>query len=311
MSILLIGDDETEFELLADAIADRGGDSVVCDVNEWPGETPLTSDPTEDGVTLGTRIEYDDVTGAFVAPTKLFNLAELRFSESLRENPRPTLNQLREHRAMVESVCYTLDERGVEMIPRFEHFDWHDRKPWQMRALENAGVPIPDTLFTNSPDEVIRFFEAHEDVIYKPVTMGGGPKRLTEADLTDDRLDDLATAPVQFQAFAPGDDLRVYFLDGEIVGGMRYLSDSFSFKVDVENGKEVEVESFDPPAEMEATVTAAAKKSGLVFGAADVRLRSDGGFTVLELNEFPRFAAADLDCEEDVAGHLADYLLRR
>lgn len=303
--------DSEEIELLSDAIADRGGESIVCDVTQWPGETPLTYDPSEDGVTLGTKIDFEDVTSAYVFTSKLFQTDELRFYESLSENPRSTLNVVREHRAIFESVCYTLDRRGVEMLPRFEQYGWHGRKPWQMKFLEAEGVPVPDTLFTNSPEEVLRFYEEHEKVVYKPVTKGGGPKILTEEDLTDSRLEDLAAAPVQFQAFVPGDDLRVYYLDGEVVGAMRYLSDSYSFKVDVQEGKEIDFESFEPSAEMEAVVATAGEKAELGFGAADVRLQPDGEFEVLELNNVPRFAAADLHCGEGIAGELADYLLGR
>lgn len=310
MSVLLVGEgDFREIELLAEAITDRGGESVVCDVTQWPGDTPLTYDPSEDGVTLGTRIAYDDVTSAYVSVPKLFQPTDLRFHESLSEHPRPTLNQVREHRSIFESVCYTLDRRGVEILPRFEYFGWHDRKPWQMRFLEDEEVPIPDTLFTNSPDEVRRFFEEHEKVVYKPVTAGGGPKLLSEADLTDSRLEELATAPVQFQAFAPGDDVRLYYLDGVVVGGMRYRSDSYSFKIDVQDGKDVEVESFDPPAELRTTAERACESADLGFGAVDVRLQSDGEFEVLEVNNCPRFAVADRRCGVDVAGQLADYLL--
>lgn len=311
MSILLLGEgDDEEIRLLSDALTDRGGEPVVCDVTEWPGDTPLTYDPSEDGVTLGTRIEYDDVTSAYVSVPKLFAPTDLRFHESLSENPRPTLNQVREHRSVFESVCYTL-AGSIDMIPRIEQFDWHDRKPWQMKFLEDHDVPIPDTLFTNSPDAVVQFFEEHEKVIYKPVTMGGGPKVLTESDLTDSRLEELATAPVQFQEFVPGDDLRVYYLDGAVVGGIRYLSDSYSFKVDAQQGKEIAYEPFDPPAEMRTVVEDACESAGLGFGAADVRLRDDGEFEVLEINNSPRFAAADLHCDQDVAGKLAEYLMGR
>lgn len=310
VSVLLVGEgDNEEIELLADAITAREGNPLVCDVTQWPGDAPMTYAPDDDGVTLGTKIEFDDVTAAYVFPTRLFRSADLRFQESLSERPRPTLNQLREHRAMLKSVCYALDRRGVEMLPPVEYYDWHGRKPWQMQFLESVGIPIPDTLFTNSPDEVIPFYEDHEKVIYKPVTRGGGPKVLTEEDLTDSRLEALATAPVQFQAFVPGEDLRIYYLDGEVVGGMRYFSDSYSFKVDMQEGKEIDVESFDPPAEMRTVVETAGEKAELGFGAADIRLQPDGEFKVLELNNVPRFAAADLQCEEDIAGELANYLL--
>lgn len=310
VNVLLVGrGDMEEIDLMADAVAGRGGETTVVDVQDWPSDEPLTFDPREEGATFGERIEFDEVDGAYVFPSNMFHAPELRFHESLSENLRPTLNQIREHHTMFESLCYELDQRGVEMIPPFRNHDWHQRKPWQIKLLEDEGVPVPDTLFTNDADAVLDFYENHEKVIYKPVTRSGAPKVLSDEDLTDERLEHLSTAPVQFQTFVPGEDLRIYFLDGEVVGGMRYHSDDFSFKLDMQEGKEIDVEAFDPPTEMRAAVETAAEESGLVFGGADVRLLPDGDFRVLELNDVPRFAAADLRAGQDVAGELADYWL--
>ena len=301
--------DFEEFELLSDAAASRGGDVVFCDVTQWPGEKPITYAPEEDGATLGTEIDYDEISGVYAHPAELFRPLTLRFHDALDENLWPTLNQIREHRAIFESVCYTLDRRGVTVIPPLRNYRWHDRKPWQMKLCNDEGVPVPDTLFTNSPDAVRRFFRDHDEVIYKPVSRGGSPKRLTDEDLTEARLADLATAPVQFQEFAPGEDIRVYFLDGEVIGGIRYLSENFSFKVDLMDGDDVDVEAFRPSAEMKAAVERAAEKSGLVFGGVDIRRESDAEFEILELNDVPRFAAADMLTEQDIAGELAEFLL--
>ena len=148
MTVVLIGQgDSEEFELLSDAIEHRGGESLVCDVTQWPGDTPLTYDPSEDGVTLGSRIEFDDVTSAYVSPSRLFQPGEVRFSESMSQNLRPTLNQLREHRAMFESVCYTFDERGVD-IPRVDAREKRERPgvdPQQHHRPQRAAGPVEDS----------------------------------------------------------------------------------------------------------------------------------------------------------------------
>lgn len=310
MSVLLLGKSNLEeFELLSAAVERRGSEAIFCDVTDWPGDTPVTYRPDEATVTLDADVDLDDISGVYALPALFFQPLEFRFHESLSENLRPTLNQLREHRAIFESVCYTLEERNVNVVPPLRQFDWHDRKPWQMTLCNDEDVPVPDTLFTNSPDEVVRFYEEHDRVIYKPVTQGASPKRLTDEDLTDSRLDDLATSPIQFQEFAPGDDLRVFFLEGEVIGGIRYASEQFSFKLDIEDGKEIDVEPLDPSDAIKVAVERVAKASELPFGAVDVRREPNGEFKVLELNEVPRFAAADLDCGQDVAGKLADYLL--
>lgn len=310
MSVLVMGvRDVEEVELLTDAVERRGGEAVVCDLHAWPSGEEITYAPGEGRVTLGADIEFDEVSGAYVWAPRLFRPSNLRFNDALEEDLRPTLNQIREYRSVFESVCYRLERNGANVVPRIENHHWHDRKPWQLAFCDDEDVPVPDTLITNSPEEVRDFHDEHERVIYKPVTSGGTPKELTDDDLTESRLADLATAPVQFQEFAPGEDLRVYFLDGEVIGAIRYLSEGYSFKVDIAEGNRVEVERFEPSAEMEAAVERAAESSGLTFGGVDVRREPSGEFRVLEINDVPRFAAANLDTDQDIAGRLAEYLM--
>lgn len=310
MRVLILGEaDLPEVDLLSEAVQRRDGDSVVCDTTDWPGDAPISYRPEEDSIRLGTDVRLDGVSGVYAPPTMLFRPYRLRFHDALSENPRSTLHQLREHRAMFESVCYTLEERGADVVPPIRQYDWHSRKPWQLTLCNDESLPVPDTLFTNSPDEVVQFYETHDEVVYKPVTRGGSPRKLTEEDLTDDRLADLSTAPVQFQAFVPGDDVRIYFVDEDVVGGIRYVSERFSFKLDMEDGAEVDVEPFVPSGPVEAAVERVATALDLPFGAVDVRWQSNDEFKILEVNDVPRFAAADLQGEQDVAGELASYLV--
>ena len=312
MVVLVIDSSEQkELSLLTDAIERRGGDAVPCDVEKWPGSNPLTVTAGDDRATFGSQFEYDDVTGAYVNYHRLFRPFNPRFRDGLKTELVPKLNQLREHRGMFDGLCRILDWHDADVIPRLRNRDWQDRKPWQLHLFETLGLPVPTTLFTNDPDEVRAFYEAHDRVIFKAVTRGGSPHVLTDDDLTADRLEALATAPVQFQEYVGGEDLRVYVLDGEVIGAIRYESDSdnFSFKLDVEEGRDIDVQSATVSDDLVKTVCRAAEVAGLTYAAADVRQRSDGTYTLLELNEAPRFAAADVDAGQDVAGALATLLI--
>ena len=300
--------DFSEFQLLTDAIESHGSNVIVCDVTKWPGDTRISYTPEEEGATLDSWINYDEITGAYILSSKLFKPNNLRFNDSLDESLRPTLNQLGEYRAIFESICYILERHKTNVIPLFENHRWHDRKPWQLTLCADERLPIPSTIFTNSPEEVIEFSQNHEKIIYKPVTRGGSPKLLTDEDLTESRLSDLATAPVQFQEYIPGDDIRIYFLNQKVIGGIRYLSDNFSFKIDMMQGESVDVEPAEPSPEMETAVRRAAETAGLVFGAVDIRKKSSGEFKILEINDIPRFAAADMYCEQNIAEQLAEFL---
>jgi hypothetical protein len=310
MTVVIVGfADQPEFGLVADAVEERGGTAIICDVADWPSEDTLKYEPGSDEAVFGSHIEFEDVTGAYVASHHVFHPTDPAFTESLQEHVRPTLNQLREHRGLFESLCGTLEQYADVIVPLENHY-WQDRKPLQLHLYDREGVPIPDTLFTNDPDEVRSFYDGHEQVVYKPITKGAVPKKLTEEDL-DERLDDLATAPVQFQEFVEGEDLRVYVLDGEVIGAARYESEYFSFQHAVVEGKgeEVEIEPITVSDELEDALLRAADVTGFTFAAADVRRRPDGTYALLELNEAPRFVAPDKHADLGVSDALAEYLL--
>lgn len=311
MTVLVIGTSErAEISLLTDAVESRGADAIACDLQQWPGGEPVTLTAGSGAAVFGSEFSYDDVTGVYVNSHRLFPPGSPRFLDELKQDPSPKLNQLREFRGMFEGLCRILDYHGADVLPRVRNHGWQDQKPWQLHLFETSDLPVPDTLFTNDPDEVLSFYDDHDSVIFKAVTRGGSPHILTDEDLTEDRLEALATAPVQFQEYVAGEDLRVYVLDGEIVGAIRYESDSdnFSFKLDIEEGRDIDVGSVTISDDIAETVYTAAEAAGLTYGAADVRRRSDGGHSLLELNEAPRFAAADADADLNVAGALAEFL---
>lgn len=309
MTVLLVGfGDFAEFDLLADAVADRGGTTELCDVTDWPGESPLSFTPGDPEATFGTDLSLDDVTGAYVISHHFFHPYGPRFGEYVEDSLQSALSQFREHRSLFESLCRTLERRGTTVVPPLRNHDWQDRKPWQLDLFASEGLPIPATVFTNHPEEVRSFFDTHERVIYKPITRGGTPHELSADDLTDERLERLATAPVQFQEYVPGEDVRVYVVDGEVVGAIRYESESFSFKIDQREGKAIDIHPVELPDSVVETASRAASLAELEFAAADVRL-ADDDHTLLEINEAARFAGADQHADQHVADALAEYLL--
>lgn len=311
MSVILIGYGEViEFELLTDAIEERGTETIVCDVQEWPGERPLTIRSSTNEAVFGETVNYDDLTGAYIDCHKLFRPYEPRFQDNLTENLYPALNQIREYRGLFESLSWIFEQHDVNVVPSLSKQRWQDRKAGALHGYRLKGIPVPDTLFTNDPNEVRNFFESHDKVIYKPVTRGGKPYIMNDSDLTESSLAKLSTAPVQFQEYINGVDLRVYVLNGDVITAIRYESEHFSFKLDIEDGIDVDVSPATISSAIEDTVTRAAEVAGLEFAAADVRRRPDGSHVLLELNESPRFASAELKADQDIVDILADYFAK-
>lgn len=310
MAVLILDShSEKEAELLADAVEDRRREAIVCDVTDWPSGEPLTMTANGEGAVFGSEFDYEDVTGAYVNCHRLFRPYQLRFRDQLKENFAPTLNQLREYRGMFDGLCRILDWHGIDVLPHPRNHYWQEQKPWQLYLYDAIDVPVPDTLFTNDPAEVQAFYEHHDRVVFKPVTRGTSPHVMTDEDVTEQRLEGLATAPVQFQEYVEGEDLRIYVLNGEVVGAIRYESDNFSFKVDLKEGQDIHVEAATLADDIADTATTAAEQARLTYAAADVRRRPDGTHALLELNESPVFSPADTETGQDVSGALAEHLV--
>ena len=179
------------------------------------------------------------------------------------------------------------------------------RKPYQLARLAAAGLPVPETLWTNDPAEARAFAEGRR-VAYKPVSGGAATKELGESDLEEARLARLAHCPVTFQELLPGEDLRVFVLDGRVLA---------AFRITVDEGvldyrqNEQAVESVPVEPELREIALRATREIGLRFTGMDLKRAADGTWRILELNPSPMFLGFDHRAGTDILGALAEALV--
>ena len=307
MTIVLIGEGEfKEFELLAEAIEDRGSEAVMWDTTDWPSDVPLTFDVGSETVTVDHEFDVDEVTGVFPWVHHVFHPSLSRFADEFEEEgTRNLFMKTDQWRGVFRSLLGLFEHHGATVFypPGAQHYD--EWKPLQLEQFAKAGVSIPDTTFTTDPDRAREFVREHGEVVYKPVVEEAWPNRLSADELDEAPLDRLSNAPVQFQEYVPGDDVRVFFLDGEVVGASRYVTDEWTFKTE---SRIDDAEPVDLRDEVRRDVERAARVSPMRFGAADLRL-TDDEYALLEVNPGPRFAFHDLYGATDIAGVLADALV--
>jgi hypothetical protein len=307
MTVVLIGEaDYKEFELLSDAIEDRGGDPVMWDTTDWPSDVPVTYDVGSETVTVDSEFDVEEVTAVFPWVHHIFHPSQTRFAEDFEE--QGTMNlfmKVDQWRGVFRSLIALFDHHGATVFypPGDQYYD--DWKPLQLEQFAAEDVSVPDTVFTTDPDRVREFVTEHGEVVSKPVASSASPERLSESDLEDAPLDRLSNAPVQFQEYVSGDDVRAFFLDGEVVGASRYDVDEWTYK---SAGRVDDAESVDLRDEVRRDVERAAQVSPIRFGAVDLRV-TDDEHALLEANPGPRFAFHDLNGATDVAGVLADALV--
>jgi glutathione synthase/RimK-type ligase-like ATP-grasp enzyme len=215
---------------------------------------------------------------------------------------RHTLIKFRERSTLLSAMLYRWETAGVPAYNPLS-FRHNITKPFQMTLLSSAGLPVPRTLWSNDPDEVRRFAE-RGPVVYKPVAGGANTQMLLESDLTPERLNKLSAAPVTFQELLPGDDFRVYVIDGRVVVALRIITKALDFRQNEEA-----IEPVFLPDAVNAQCIAAAKLLGLRYTGMDLKGDAHGTLRFLELNPSAMFLGFDRMSGTDVGGELVRALM--
>jgi glutathione synthase/RimK-type ligase-like ATP-grasp enzyme len=154
---------------------------------------------------------------------------------------------------------------------------------YQLKVAREVGLEIPVTLVTNDPDQARAFVQTHgpEATVYKAFSATEQywrESRLLKPEEVQ-LLDSVRFAPVIFQEYIPARfDLRVTIVGKSIFAAAIYSQET-SYKVDFRmEFDRSRVESFDLPGEIVEPLYALMDRLGLVYGAIDMRLTSDGRF---------------------------------
>ena len=181
----------------------------------------------------------------------------------------------------------------------------HFAKPYQLERLRAAGIPVPKTLVTSDPEMVLDF-SRDRAVVYKPVAGGALCRFLTEEDKLPERLEALSNAPVQFQEYIEGDDLRVFVLGKKVIASFLIKSESIDYRDGTHH-----VEPYELSPEVATLCIQACKALGLIFSGVDLKLRSDGSAVCIECNPSPMFEGFDRVAPNPIVSQLAAFLIEK
>ncbi len=302
--VVLVGSvDDAHVQAVRDALHARGVEPVLLDSLRFPESPRIALGPAPDEILVAGRpLGFPGAVylrSLYVSPVAF----GVDVEREMRENWRKTMVVFREKAEMLVSVLRRWEERGVAIYNTVTASD-AVRKPYQISRLKDAGLPVPDTLWTNDPDAVRRFARGRR-IAYKPLAGGAATKELRPEDLGEERLARLANSPVTFQELLPGEDLRVFVLDGEVIAAYRITTSALDYR---ENEEKVESISLDR--DLAAQCARAAAVTNLRFTGMDWKGAADGRPRILELNPSPMFLGFDRLAGTDVLGQLADALLR-
>ncbi len=295
-TVLIVGSPEDiHVESVARRLGEEGVEAFVMDTLAFPERTRLSMTDALEGVTVDGR-PVGRPGAVYVRQLHVHPLAfGVDVTEDMEADWRTTLITFREKATTLMGLLSRWEALGVPMYNGLAS-DWRDHKPAQLALLLQAGLPVPETLWTNDP-EAVRRFATGRRVAYKPVTGGAATKELTAEDLTDERLGALEAAPVTFQELLPGEDIRVYVLDGEIIASLRIVTSALDFRQNEERIEQIEL-----PPEVARQCVKAAEVLGMRWTGMDLKRGADGVLKFLELNASPMFLGFDARAGTDILG---------
>ncbi len=187
-----------------------------------------------------------------------------------------------------------------------------------LQILARAGLGIPKTAFASSPKDkdidsvieaiggapcVIKLLEGTQGIGVILAENQKAAKSVVEAFL---KLE--ANMLVQeFIQEAKGADLRVFIVDGQIVGAMKRQAKDGEFRSNLHRGGTASVIQLTP--EERATAIKAAKKLGLGIAGVDL-LQSARGPLVMEVNSSPGLEGIEGATGIDIASRIIEYVER-
>jgi hypothetical protein len=180
-------------------------------------------------------------------------------------------------------------------------------KPLQIQLIGAAGFLVPETLVTNSKDEVLAFWREHGRVVYKSAS---GTRSIVQEldDCAAERLDRVAVLPSQFQAFVPGVDVRVHVV-GDRTFAAEIMSSGTDYRYAQREGGETTLAAIELPRDVAARCVSLSRQMELPLSGVDLRRRPDGAYVCLEVNPMPAYTYFEAGTGLLISQALAEMLI--
>ena len=161
-------------------LIELGHEPWVIDTRDFPQNLPISVGHNTDtivvrGQNIGkpsavyVRSLYQDPIGYGV-----------NIEDEMQDNWRRTMMAFRESSTLLTSILNRWERLGAPMFnpPSAQQ---NITKPYQISLLAEAGLPVPETLWSNDPIAVKAFCE-HQECIYKPIMGGAATRKVSPED---------------------------------------------------------------------------------------------------------------------------------
>jgi RimK family alpha-L-glutamate ligase len=207
-------------------------------------------------------------------------------------------------------ALHRLAERGVRVVNTARAIERTVDKFWTSALLEQCGLPTPDTVVCESPEEAMAAFRALGDVIVKPLfgSMGLGMVRVADEEMAYRVFQTIETIRgvyyLQRAIDHDGRDIRVFVLGGRILAAIERRAPGW--RTNIARGAVGHPVTL--PEAWAGLALRAAAAVGAEYAGVDLLPARDGGVYVLEVNGVPGWEGLQRATGIDVAGALVDHL---
>ncbi len=190
--------------------------------------------------------------------------------------------------------------RGAFWVNPWQAASWADHKATQHRAAAQLGLVTPDTLYSNSPEEIRKFLGRHEGrTIFKPfhsMPWASDKERwapyttaLDTESLPDDRILQLAPGIYQ-ERIDKSHELRVTVMGDRVFSFKLFSQQTSSGHLDWKRShREMKIEPHRLDEKTANLCRALLQELGLVFGCFDFVVSPEGERVFLEVNQMGQF----------------------
>ena len=191
------------------------------------------------------------------------------------------------------AILKQVETLGIAMVNEVDPLFLARNKYLALLIACKAGIPVPDTILTESIATGYRTVKEWSDIVIKPIagSRGVGSMRFNDPDMAFFAMKNLRifSQPLMIQKYVhkPNRDVRVFVIGGHVVASMYRYAAPNSWKTNVaQGGKGVACNPGDQVKEIAIKVTEVFK---LDYAGVDI-VESEAGPLLLEVN-----ASADFE----------------
>jgi RimK family alpha-L-glutamate ligase len=205
---------------------------------------------------------------------------------------------------------HRLEERGSRVVNSPRAIERSVDKLWTSALLERCGIPTPETVVCEDPEEAAAAFRRLGDVIVKPLfgSMGLGMVRVQDEEMayrvirTIEQL--RGVYYLQRTIDHDGADIRAFVLGDRVISAIERRSSGWRTNI-ARGGKAKRITLSE---QFKGLAVRAAAAVGADYAGVDLVTGRDGRTYVLEVNGIPGWRGLQEATGLDVAGALIEYI---